>query len=84
MFPFGERDPLRAIPPSRHPFQVLTLVAFGFSGLRTIATEVAPGTITEGLPQWAVVLWGALCFTGSLLAVASAWWPDRITDGRNR
>lgn len=72
------RDPLRAIPPSRHPFQIWVMAALIVSGAANFLT---PGSevLQEGLTPGYHKVWAATVFVASTLALVSAWWPDRVT-----
>jgi hypothetical protein len=72
------RDPLQAIPPSRHPFQLWVLVALLISGLANFLT---PGSevLQEGLNPLMHKTWALTLTVSALMALASAWWRDRIT-----
>jgi len=72
------RDPMHAIPPSRHPFQLWVLGALLLSGLANFLT---PGSevLQEGLNPVAHKSWALIVTVSAVLALISAWWPDRIT-----
>lgn len=73
------QDPLRPVPPSRHPFQFLVMFALGLSGFFVVLSDAPPGSINSLLPHWAVNGWGTLMMIGGSLAIASSFWRDRIT-----
>jgi hypothetical protein len=71
------RDPLRAIPPSRHPFQIWVLAALIISGAANFFT---PGSevLQEGLSPAVHKMWAAIIFASGLICIVSAWWHDRV------
>lgn len=71
------RDPLRAIPPSRHPFQFWVMVAMTLSGLANLLT---PGSevLQEGLTPLYHKTWALTVFVSAVLAIVASWWRDRI------
>lgn len=71
-------DPFRTVPASRHPFQLLIMVALATAGLAVVSQDAAPGSIADLVAPWAVQLWGWTMLFGGVVAVASAYWPDRI------
>lgn len=72
-------DPMAAVPPSRHPFQIWVLVACILSGITTVGDWGRPGTLNEILPEYMMMLWGWVLLLAGGLGIAAAFWKDRIT-----
>ena len=72
------RDPLGAIPPSRHPFQFWMMFALVLGGLGNLLT---PGSevLQQGLDPFFHKLWAIVMISGGAIAIVAAWWRDRIT-----
>jgi hypothetical protein len=81
--PYGERpyvparDPLAAIPPSRHPFQFWSLVACVAGGAGNLYGS--SGLLSALLPRYAVVTWALVMMVGGMIAIVGSWWRDRVT-----
>lgn len=73
-----ERDPLNAIPASRHPFQFWALAACALSGFSTAFDFGQPGTLVDLMPESMVLLWGWVNMFGGLLGLAASFTKDRI------
>lgn len=74
------RDPLAAIPPSRHPFQIFALLAGLIGGVGNLFFEpetLFSETVLE--PYSVDVMWSLLLIVSASVAVAGAWWKDEIT-----
>lgn len=59
-------------PAARYPADpraVFVLVASVFSALTALLLEVAPGSLENVLPRWAVIVWGVLLGLGSMLTI---------------
>lgn len=72
------KDPLTAIPPSRHPFQFWVLFALAISGAGNFFT---PGSevLQQGLDPLSHKVWAATLMVSGVLGLIAAWWRDRIT-----
>lgn len=70
------RDPLTAIPPSRHPFQFWVALACMVSGAASLFDSRS--RINELLPPWAVAIWAVTVMLSGLLTAAGAFWRDRV------
>lgn len=72
------RDPLSAIPPSRHPFQFWVMFALVLSGLTNFLT---PGSevLQEGLDPFMHKVWAATLAISCAITLVAAWWRDRVT-----
>lgn len=72
------RDPLSAIPPSRHPFQFLVMLAMVLLGVTNLLT---PGSevLRDGLDPEIHKVWAGMVFLSGSLGLISAFWRDRIT-----
>lgn len=72
------RDPLTAIPPSRHPFQFWVMFAMVLSGAGNL---FAPGSevLQQGLDPFFHKVWALTALLGGLLALGGAFWLDRVT-----
>lgn len=72
------KDPLSAIPPSRHPFQFWVLFALFVSGAANFFT---PGSVVlrEGLDPFFHKLWAVTLMISTLLGLISAFLSDRIS-----
>lgn len=72
------KDPLTAIPPSRHPFQFWVMFALAMSGLGNLFT---PGSavLQEGLDPFFHKLWAALLLISAAMALAASFWRDRVS-----
>lgn len=60
-------------PAARYPADpraVFILALSVFSGLTALALNVAPDSLENLLPEWGVILWGALLASGSLVTLA--------------
>ena len=60
-------------PAARYPADpraTFILALSVFSGLTALAIDAAPGSLEEILPQWGVILWGALLTVGSAITLA--------------
>lgn len=71
------RDPLSAIPPSRHPFQFWSLAACIAGGLGNL--HGSSGLLSSLLPRYAVVTWAVIMVLAGVIALVGAWWRDRVT-----
>lgn len=71
------KDPLAAIPPSRHPFQVWVMFACALGGLGNLIT---PGSdaARELLHPVFVEIWAVTLLFGGLTALISLFWRDRV------
>jgi hypothetical protein len=72
------RDPLGALPPSRHPFQVLLMLALVVLGLSSLLLN-PPGSVNALLPDFGRYLWAAVTFIGGGGTVVAAALRDRAT-----
>lgn len=72
------RDPLSAIPPSRHPFQFWMMAALALAGGGNLFRE-SQSAINELLPPMMIKVWAATMLIGGVLAIVAAFWHDRIT-----
>lgn len=72
------KDPLRSIPPSRHPFQFWAMIACAASGLGNMITG-STSIVYDLLPAYSVKIWGTSLFISGVLALISAFLSDRIT-----
>lgn len=72
------RDPLAAIPPSRHPFQFWVMFGLILSGASNF---FIPGSevLRQGLDPFSHKVWAGTLMIGAIVTLISAWWKDRIT-----
>lgn len=72
------RDPLNAVPPSRHPFQFWMMFALTVSGAGNFFT---PGSeiLQRGLDPFFHKTWALTLMVSGMLCLIAAWWPDRAT-----
>lgn len=71
------KDPLAAIPPSRHPFQFWVLFACALGGAGNLFAEGSQ--VLNELPLAFHEVWAITLMAASIAAIVAAWWPDRIT-----
>ena len=71
------RDPLTAIPPSRHPFQFWAMVALAAGGIGNL---IDPASVINELADGYVArAWAALMALSGFLSIIAAFWSDRVT-----
>lgn len=70
------RDPLSAIPPSRHPFQVWLMFALVISGASNLFT---PGAVTSQVDPFFHKIWACTLLVGGLATLVGTFWRDRVT-----
>lgn len=70
------RDPLTAIPPSRHPFQFWTMMACVLGGIGNLVGS--DSIINELVPRYLVIVWALSLLIAGLLAIIGAWTRDRV------
>lgn len=70
------RDPLGALPPSRHPFQVLLMVALVVIGLSAVALS-PPGSVNALLPDFGRYLWATVTLVGGGGTIVASALRDR-------
>lgn len=71
------KDPLGAIPPSRHPFQFWVLSALAFNGLTNFfaaGSEAVASTVDPFFHK----VWALTLFVGTMCALIGAFWRDRV------
>ena len=84
MPPYRERpyipakDPLTAIPPSRHPFQFWVMVALCLNGVQNFIAAGSPALAAMVDPFYHKV-WALTLALGCATALVGAFWRDRIT-----
>ena len=65
-------EPMIFKPAARYPADpraVFILALSVFSGITALALDVAPGTLHDALPKWAVIGWGLLLTLGSAVTL---------------
>lgn len=70
------KDPLTAVPPSRHPFQVWILFACVLAGAGNLVDSQS--VINELLPPIIVTIWAICLMASGLLGLIGAFLKDRI------
>lgn len=70
------KDPMTAIPPSRHPFQLWTLLACVIGGAGNLVDSKS--AINALLPHYIVLVWAVSLLFSGLLAIVGAFVKDRI------
>lgn len=71
------KDPLTAIPPSRHPFQFWAMLACAVTGGGNLVH--AHSSISHMLPGVTMMLWATIMLFGGVLAIAGAFLRDRLS-----
>jgi len=71
------RDPLSAIPPSRHPFQFWVIFALSLSGATNFFASGSE--VMELVNPFFHKVWASTLMIGGALALVGAYWRDRVT-----
>lgn len=70
------KDPLSAIPPSRHPFQFWAMLACAVTGAGNLVDSQSP--VNDLLPPFSVALWALMMLLGGSMAMVGAFAKDRL------
>lgn len=70
------KDPLTAVPPSRHPFQVWSMIACVLGGAGNLVDSKS--VINALMPTALVTVWALSLMMAGVLALVGAFLPDRI------
>lgn len=64
---------------SRHPFELLLLVAGVVTGSSALASGLWPNSLEQALFDWMQPVWGSLLGGGALVALLGIWMRNRAT-----